>query len=150
MFLADPSNLFVPESPENIHLILSQHMVEIPCRVSHSNAHVILRRVPSGEPISSPYDAKIGFFGIDVPGQYQCESSVNGHTVKSDIYIVTHEGEQIFLLHSSFKNTKETISTHSFFGFCGSFMLHVYVEVITSHKSLFLPVSVSDSDLYQK
>ncbi|XP_004084821.1 platelet-derived growth factor receptor alpha [Oryzias latipes] len=91
VFVTDPSNLFVPESPENIHLILSQHMVEIPCRVSHSNAHVILRRVPSGEPISSPYDAKIGFFGIDVPGQYQCESSVNGHTVKSDIYIVTHE-----------------------------------------------------------
>ncbi|XP_024114871.1 platelet-derived growth factor receptor alpha [Oryzias melastigma] len=92
VFVTDPDHLFVPVSPESLHLIFSPPMVEIPCRVSHSDAHVILRRVPNGEQISSPYDAKIGFFGISAPGQYRCESSVNGRTVKSDIYTVTSRG----------------------------------------------------------
>lgn len=67
--------------------------VPIPCRVSNPDSHVILRSVPSGDDMPALYDSKMGFFASLLPGQYQCETIVNGQTFRSAIYTVEAEGE---------------------------------------------------------
>lgn len=67
--------------------------VPISCRVSNPNSHVILRSVSSGEEMSALYDNKMGFFGNLSPGQYQCETTLNGQTFTSLVYTVETEGE---------------------------------------------------------
>lgn len=67
--------------------------VPISCRVSNPDSHVILRSVPSGDDMPAFYDSKMGFFGSLLPGQYQCETILNGQTFRSAIYTVVAEGE---------------------------------------------------------
>lgn len=91
VFVPDPRAPFVPETPDN--LVVPMHMtgVTISCRVSDPNSHVILRSVPSGQDMLAFYDNKMGFFGSLSPGQYQCETTVDGQTVTSVIYTVENE-----------------------------------------------------------
>ncbi len=84
---------FVPERPDNLVVPMDATGVPIYCRVSDPYSHVILRSVPSGEEMSAYYDNKMGFFGSLSPGQYQCETTVNGQTFKSAIYTVETEGK---------------------------------------------------------
>jgi len=67
--------------------------VPISCRVSDPNSHVTLRSVPSGEEMLAYYDNKMGFFGTLLPGRYQCETTVSGRTLRSDVYTVESECE---------------------------------------------------------
>lgn len=67
--------------------------VSIPCRVSNPDYNVILRSVPSGNEMQVFYDNKVGFFGSLMAGKYQCETVVNGQTLKSQVYTVAEEGE---------------------------------------------------------
>lgn len=67
--------------------------VHITCRVSDPNSDVILRSISSGEEVPAFFDNKMGFFGNLPPGQYQCETTVNGQIGKSAIYTVKPEGE---------------------------------------------------------
>ncbi|XP_033476966.1 platelet-derived growth factor receptor alpha [Epinephelus lanceolatus] len=88
VFVPDPQVPFVPETPENLVVPMDTVGVPIPCRVSDPNSHVILRSVPSGQEMSAYYDTKMGFFGSLSPGKYQCETTVNGQTVRSAVYTV--------------------------------------------------------------
>ncbi|KAK9956390.1 hypothetical protein ABG768_014126 [Culter alburnus] len=63
--------------------------VTIPCLATNPNSQVILRDLQSGDEVSLFYDHKMGFFGILSPGQYVCETSVNGKAVRSSVYNVT-------------------------------------------------------------
>lgn len=62
--------------------------VPISCRVSDPYSHVTLTSVPSREEIHTFYDNKMGFFGSLSPGRYQCETTVNGAAITSDVYTV--------------------------------------------------------------
>ncbi|XP_053177771.1 platelet-derived growth factor receptor alpha [Scomber japonicus] len=88
VFVPDPQAPFVPEFPENLVVPMDNTGVPISCRVSDPHSHVILRSVPSGREIPAFYDNKMGFFQSLSPGQYQCETIVNGQTVTSVIYTV--------------------------------------------------------------
>jgi len=61
----------------------------IPCLATNPHSQVILRDLQSGDEVSLFYDHKIGFIGIISPGQYVCETSVNGKEVRSSVYTVT-------------------------------------------------------------
>ncbi|KAM9848951.1 platelet-derived growth factor receptor alpha [Aulostomus maculatus] len=91
VFVPDPQAPFVPETPENLFVLMDSSRAGISCRVSDPHLHVILRSVPSGEEMPAYYDTKIGFFGSLSPGQYQCEALVNGQAVRSAIYTVEKE-----------------------------------------------------------
>lgn len=67
--------------------------VPISCRVSDPDSHVTLRSVSSGVEMSAFYDNRMGFFGMLLPGQYQCETVVNGRVFMSDIYTVEDDGK---------------------------------------------------------
>lgn len=67
--------------------------VPISCRVSDPDYHVTLRSVSTGDEMSAFYDGRTGFFGMLSPGQYQCETFVNGRIFRSDIYMVEDEGK---------------------------------------------------------
>lgn len=67
--------------------------VPISCRVSEPYSPVVLRSVSSGEEMLAFYDNKMGFFGNLSPGQYQCETTVNGQIFRSAIYTVKNEGK---------------------------------------------------------
>lgn len=67
--------------------------VPISCRVSDPHSHVALRSVSTGDEMSAFYDSRMGFFGMLSPGQYQCETFVNGRIFRSDIYTVEDEGK---------------------------------------------------------
>ncbi|XP_027146144.1 platelet-derived growth factor receptor alpha isoform X2 [Larimichthys crocea] len=82
---------FVPETPDNLIVPMEPSGVPISCRVSNPNSHVILRSVSSGEEMSALYDNKMGFFGNLSPGQYQCETTLNGQTFTSLVYTVETE-----------------------------------------------------------
>lgn len=84
---------FVPEMPGNLVVPMETTGVPISCRVSDPYSHVILRSVPSGEEMPANYDKKMGFFRSLLPGQYQCETTVNGQTFRSVVYTVEAEGE---------------------------------------------------------
>ncbi|XP_040896819.1 platelet-derived growth factor receptor alpha [Toxotes jaculatrix] len=87
VYVPDPQAPFVPETPDNS--VVPVDMGEpISCRVSDPHLDVTLRSVPSGEVISAFYDSKTGFFGSLSPGQYQCETTVSGQTVRSVVYAV--------------------------------------------------------------
>lgn len=90
---SDPDTPFVPETPENLVVPMDTNGVPISCRVSDPHSHVILRSVPSGEEMSAFYDNKMGFFGSLSPGQYRCETTVNGQTARSVVYTVESDGE---------------------------------------------------------
>ncbi|XP_075943395.1 platelet-derived growth factor receptor alpha [Anarhichas minor] len=94
VFVPDPQAPFVPETPENLVVPMDTPGVPISCRVSDPYSHVTLRSVPSGEEMLAYYDNKIGFFGSLLPGQYQCEATVNGRTITSDIYTVETEAPE--------------------------------------------------------
>lgn len=66
----------------------------ISCRVSDPHSHVTLRSVATGDEMSAFYDGRMGFFGMLSPGQYQCETFVNGRLFRSDIYTVEDEGKR--------------------------------------------------------
>ncbi|XP_060884998.1 platelet-derived growth factor receptor alpha [Labrus mixtus] len=91
VFVPDLQAPFVPESPENRVVPMDDPGVLISCRVSDPNTLVVLRSVPDGEEMQAYYDSKMGFFGSLMPGQYHCETSVNGETVTSVIYTVELE-----------------------------------------------------------
>ncbi|XP_031167585.1 platelet-derived growth factor receptor alpha [Sander lucioperca] len=91
VFVPDPQAPFVPETPDNLVVPMDTPGVLISCRVSDPYSHVILRSVPSGEDMPAYYDNKMGFFGSLLPGQYQCETIVNGQTMRSAIYTVETE-----------------------------------------------------------
>lgn len=82
-FILDPQVPFLPEDSTEA----SQY--EIPCRVTNPHSAVILRSLPSGDEISCHYEQKYGFVGIFPPGQYVCETVVNGEEVRSTVYTVT-------------------------------------------------------------
>lgn len=60
----------------------------IPCLATNPHSQVILRDLQSGDEVSLFYNHKTGFFGILAPGQYVCETSVNGKAVRSSVYNV--------------------------------------------------------------
>ncbi|KAM3620154.1 uncharacterized protein V6R79_018966 [Siganus canaliculatus] len=91
VFVPDAQAPFVPETPENLVVPMDSTGVPISCRVSNPYSHVILRSVPSGKEMSAFYDNKMGFFGSLSPGQYQCETAVNGQMFRSAIYTVETE-----------------------------------------------------------
>ncbi|XP_054458592.1 platelet-derived growth factor receptor alpha [Anoplopoma fimbria] len=91
VFVPDPQVPFVPETPENLVVPMENMGVPITCRVSNPYSHVILRSIASGEEMSALYDNKMGFFGNLSPGQYRCETVVNGQTMTSAIYTVVNE-----------------------------------------------------------
>lgn len=43
--------------------------------------------------MSAFYDNRMGFFGMLLPGQYRCETVVNGRVFMSDIYTVEDDGK---------------------------------------------------------
>ncbi|XP_053286553.1 platelet-derived growth factor receptor alpha [Pleuronectes platessa] len=88
VFVPDLQAPFVPETPENVEIPMDPTGVPISCRVSDPYTDVILRSVPSGEEMLAYYDNKMGFFGNLSPGQYQCETTVNGQTARSVVYTV--------------------------------------------------------------
>lgn len=94
VFVPDPLAPFVPETPDNLVVPMDTPGVPISCRVSDPYFHVILRSVSSGEEMSVYYDNKMGFFGSLLPGQYQCETIVNGQTFRSVIYTVKAEDHE--------------------------------------------------------
>lgn len=91
VFVPDPTAPFVPEAPDNLLVAMETLGVPISCRVSDPNSHVTLRSVPSGEEMLAYYDNKMGFFGTLLPGRYQCETTVSGRTLRSDVYTVESE-----------------------------------------------------------
>ncbi|KAI3369000.1 hypothetical protein L3Q82_025972, partial [Scortum barcoo] len=91
VFVPDPQAPFVPETPDNLVVPMDTSGVPISCRVSDPYYPVTLRSIPSGEEMSAFYDNKMGFFASLLPGQYQCETTVNGQTVRSAIYTVENE-----------------------------------------------------------
>lgn len=89
IFVPDPHAPFVPELPTDLVVSLDNYGFNIPCRVSHWDSYVILRKVPSGEALHALYNSKEGFFSNNLtPGQYQCETTLNGQIVRSSIYTV--------------------------------------------------------------
>ncbi|XP_040040687.2 platelet-derived growth factor receptor alpha [Gasterosteus aculeatus] len=88
VFVADPQFPFVPEAPDNLLVPMNTMGVPISCRVSDPYSHVTLTSVPSREEIHTFYDNKMGFFGSLSPGRYQCETTVNGAAITSDVYTV--------------------------------------------------------------
>ncbi|XP_019752641.1 platelet-derived growth factor receptor alpha [Hippocampus comes] len=88
VFVPDPKVPFVPESPSNLVVTSDAMGASISCRVSNPNSHVTLRSVPGGEKMPVFYDNKLGFFGSLSPGQYQCETTVEGRVLTSAIYTV--------------------------------------------------------------
>lgn len=83
-FTLDPQVPFVPENSTEV----SQY--NIPCRTTDPQSAVILRSLPSGNVLSYAYDQKLGFMGIFSPGQYVCETVVNGDMVRSMVYTVVN------------------------------------------------------------
>lgn len=69
--------------------------VSISCRVSNPYSHVILRSVLNGDEMPAYYDNRVGFFGSLLPGEYQCETVVNGQTFRSAIYTVEDDGKNM-------------------------------------------------------
>ncbi|KAM4628758.1 platelet-derived growth factor receptor alpha [Polymixia lowei] len=96
VFVPDPMVPFVPEEPGNLVVPVFSAGVIIPCRVSDPRSHVVLRSVPSGEEMSAPYDNKMGFFSGFSNGQYLCETTVNGQTIRSVTYTVENEEMEDF------------------------------------------------------
>nr|AAN87556.1 PDGFRalpha isoform 2 [Takifugu rubripes] len=92
VFVPDAQVPFVPETPDNLVVTMDPSGVPISCRVSDPHSHVTLRSVSTGDEMSAFYDGRIGFFGMLSPGQYQCETFVNGRIFRSDIYTVEDEG----------------------------------------------------------
>lgn len=87
VFVPDPEVPFVSEP-----VVETNDMsITIPCLATNPNSQVILRDLLSGDEVSLFYDHKIGFFGILPPGQYVCETSVNGKAVRSSVYNVTND-----------------------------------------------------------
>ncbi|TWW57585.1 Platelet-derived growth factor receptor alpha [Takifugu flavidus] len=91
VFVPDAQVPFVPETPDNLVVTMDPSGVPISCRVSDPHSHVTLRSVSTGDEMSAFYDSRIGFFGMLSPGQYQCETFVNGRIFRSDIYTVEDE-----------------------------------------------------------
>lgn len=83
--------------PDNLVVPMDTTGVPISCRVSNPYSHVILRSVPGGDEMPAYYDNKMGFFGSLLPGQYQCETVVNGQTFRSVIYTVEAEGKPTWI-----------------------------------------------------
>uniref|UniRef100_A0A3B4BJK1 Ig-like domain-containing protein n=1 Tax=Periophthalmus magnuspinnatus TaxID=409849 RepID=A0A3B4BJK1_9GOBI len=101
VFVPDPLAPFVPESRENLIVPMDQIGVSISCRVSDPHYHVVLKSVVSGEERSVFYDNKIGFFGALSPGQYYCETTVNGETFQSVTYTVEDESKFSYYIWTS-------------------------------------------------
>lgn len=90
----DPHAPFVPELPTDLFVFMDSYGFNIPCRVSHWDSYVILRKVPSGEAMHALYNSKEGFFSYNLsPGQYQCETTMNGQIFRSSIYTVISNGK---------------------------------------------------------
>lgn len=93
----DPHVPFVPELSTDLVVSMDNmdnYGFNIPCRVSHWDSYVILRKVPSGEAMHALYNSKEGFFSNNLsPGQYQCETTVNGQIFRSSIYTVMSNGK---------------------------------------------------------
>ncbi|XP_027001962.2 platelet-derived growth factor receptor alpha isoform X1 [Tachysurus fulvidraco] len=83
IFVPDPDYPFVPDYSAEA----SQDC--IPCRVTDPQSVVILRSLPSGDVFYTHYEQMFGFIGSFPPGQYVCETSVNGEVVRSMVYNVT-------------------------------------------------------------
>lgn len=110
VFVPDPQAPFVPEPPENLLVPMETPGVPISCRVSDPYSHVTLRSVPSGEEMPAYYDNRMGFFGGLSPGQYQCETVVNGRTFTSATYTVEAEGPvEIKDFNVKVKASEETV-----------------------------------------
>lgn len=82
-FTLDPDVPFVPEESTE------SSGYEVPCRVTDPESAVILRSLPNGSEVQSTYIQKYGFVGMFSPGQYVCETVVNGEAVQSVVYTVT-------------------------------------------------------------
>ncbi|XP_072294210.1 platelet-derived growth factor receptor alpha isoform X2 [Eucyclogobius newberryi] len=95
VFVPDSLAPFIPEPQENLIVPMDHIGVSISCRVSDPHYHVILKSVVNGEERSALYDNKIGFFGALSPGQYYCETAVNGRTFQSAIYTVEDEDSAV-------------------------------------------------------
>ncbi|KAM9796349.1 platelet-derived growth factor receptor alpha [Syngnathus typhle] len=93
VFVPDPQVPFVPETPNNLVVAMDSMGVTISCRVSNPHSHVTLRSVPSGDEVWAYYENKLGFFASVTPGQYQCETTVNGRVFTSAIYTVKDKVE---------------------------------------------------------
>uniref|UniRef100_A0A3Q0T8A7 Immunoglobulin-like beta-sandwich domain-containing protein n=1 Tax=Amphilophus citrinellus TaxID=61819 RepID=A0A3Q0T8A7_AMPCI len=78
IFVPDSHAPFVPEPSNNLVISGSILGITIPCRVSHPDSYVILKRVPSGEEMHALYDSKDGFSYVNnlSSGQYQCETTI--------------------------------------------------------------------------
>ncbi|KAB5539700.1 hypothetical protein PHYPO_G00092030 [Pangasianodon hypophthalmus] len=83
IFVPDPEVPFVPDDPTEAS------QFNIPCRITDPQSTVILRSLPSGDVVPYEYEEKYGFLGSFVPGQYVCETVVNGEVVRSMVYPVT-------------------------------------------------------------
>ncbi|KAM9385980.1 platelet-derived growth factor receptor alpha isoform 2-T2 [Pholidichthys leucotaenia] len=94
VFVPDLRAPFVPETPDNLAVLMDPFGATIPCRVSDPDSHVTLRSVPGGEDVPSFYDNRMGFHGVRSAGQYQCETTVNGQTFRSPIYTVMSDAPE--------------------------------------------------------
>lgn len=111
VFVPDPLAPFVPESRENLVVPMDPLGVPISCRVSDPHYHAVLKSAINGEELSALYDNKIGFFGSLSPGQYYCETIVNGKRFQSAIYTV-EDDETVVLddLKLEVKASEETLT----------------------------------------
>ncbi|MCJ8743547.1 hypothetical protein PDJAM_G00095280 [Pangasius djambal] len=91
-----PQVPFVPEDPTEA----SQY--SIPCRITDPQSAVILRSLPSGDVLPYHYEEKYGFLGIFSPGQYVCETVVNGEVVRSMVYTVTDMPDMFNVMEDDF------------------------------------------------
>lgn len=87
IFVQDPDVPFVSEHDAETDEIGTT----IPCHVTNPHSEVMLRDLQSGDEVTVLYDPKLGFFGTIPPGQYVCETTVNGKTVRSIVYNVTND-----------------------------------------------------------
>uniref|UniRef100_A0A8C6UJD5 Platelet-derived growth factor receptor alpha n=1 Tax=Neogobius melanostomus TaxID=47308 RepID=A0A8C6UJD5_9GOBI len=111
VFVPDPLAPFVPESRENLIVPMDPMGVPISCRVSNPHYHAVLKSVADGQELSALYDNKIGFFGNLSPGQYYCETTVDGKRFQSAIYTV-EDGDTAVLddLKLEVKASEETLT----------------------------------------
>ncbi|KAG7316741.1 hypothetical protein KOW79_020282 [Hemibagrus wyckioides] len=95
IFVPDPQVPFVPDESAEVH------QDNIPCRVTDPQSVVILWSLPHGDEFSAHYEQKYGFIGNFPPGQYVCETFVNGEAVRSMVYNVT---DMPFMTHIPMEN----------------------------------------------
>ncbi|KAJ8277105.1 hypothetical protein GJAV_G00071530 [Gymnothorax javanicus] len=93
VFVPDPLVPFVPEMPQDGHVIRDAHGTVIPCRVTDPETHVVLRNLDTDTVVLGLYHNKMGFIGDFPAGLYVCEITFNNKLTHSIIYTVGENKE---------------------------------------------------------